>query len=348
MRAYLGDNIDKYLTHPYVSPLFGDMRGLPPLLIQCGDAEVLRDEITLLAHKASMAGVAVRHELYEDCVHVFQAFLFLDASRKALQSARHFVRTALDRRGKRKAEVRKGSRSEMDKEMRKGMENERGEEVEPSTGEKRGSWKEARKGVESDNEGAERGVPDRSDDEWDEFDGRTKADGVIGAAQPAKLAAKMMGAGDEKVTERQAEDNAGGSSSTANMEQSKSHVHEALAPTPSSSASSSPRTTKRRQESTPPSPIDGRPRRAGSSASLSSMTLEQARNRAQAGLRLQESKEAPHLSKFHQPQRPLHPRMRRSASNVAVNDLVKSWESGHGTSGLNTRVYTPSEQQERR
>ena len=52
------------------------------------------------------------------------------------------------------------------------------------------------------------------------------------------------------------------------------------------------------------------------------MTLEQARNRAQAGLRLQESKEAPHLSKFHQPKRPLHPRMRRSASNVAVNDLA--------------------------
>ncbi|CAD6886669.1 unnamed protein product [Tilletia caries] len=97
VHAYLGDDIEQYLTHPYVSPLFADMHGLPPLLIQCGDAEVLRDEGTLLAHKASLAGVSVRHELYEDCVHVFQAFLFLDASRKALQSARHFMRTALDR-----------------------------------------------------------------------------------------------------------------------------------------------------------------------------------------------------------------------------------------------------------
>ncbi len=49
------------------------MHGLPPLLIQCGDAEFLRDEVTLLAHKCSLSGVAVRHELYEDCVHVFQA-----------------------------------------------------------------------------------------------------------------------------------------------------------------------------------------------------------------------------------------------------------------------------------
>ncbi|KAK0545864.1 hypothetical protein OC846_005504 [Tilletia horrida] len=96
VHAYLGDNIETYLTHPYASPLFADLHGLPPLLIQCGDAEVLRDEGTLLAHKASLAGVSVRHELYEDCVHVFQAFLFLDASRKALQSARHFMRTALD------------------------------------------------------------------------------------------------------------------------------------------------------------------------------------------------------------------------------------------------------------
>lgn len=66
--CYLGEHMEKYLTHPYASPLFGDFSGLPPLLIQAGDAEVLRDEITLLAHKATIAGVEVQHELYEDCV----------------------------------------------------------------------------------------------------------------------------------------------------------------------------------------------------------------------------------------------------------------------------------------
>lgn len=65
---YLGERMEEYITHPYASPLFGDFKGLPPLLIQAGDAEVLRDEITLLAHKASMAGVEVRYELYEDAV----------------------------------------------------------------------------------------------------------------------------------------------------------------------------------------------------------------------------------------------------------------------------------------
>ncbi|KLO20071.1 lipase/ esterase [Schizopora paradoxa] len=94
--CYLGDEgIEKYLTHPYVSPLFGDFTGIPPLLIQCGDSEVLRDEITLLAHKATRAGVKVRHEIYEDCVHVFQTFPFLEASRRAFLSCRDFVKRVL-------------------------------------------------------------------------------------------------------------------------------------------------------------------------------------------------------------------------------------------------------------
>ncbi|GAA5858543.1 hypothetical protein JCM8547_007353 [Rhodosporidiobolus lusitaniae] len=97
VKCLLGDQIENYLTHPYVSPLFGDFTGLPPLLIQAGDAEVLRDEITLTSHKAAMAGVKVEHEVFEDCVHVFQAFLFLEASRKAFQSQRTYVKHTLPR-----------------------------------------------------------------------------------------------------------------------------------------------------------------------------------------------------------------------------------------------------------
>ncbi|KAL0068594.1 hypothetical protein AAF712_004309 [Marasmius tenuissimus] len=94
---YLGDNMEQYMTHPYASPLFGDFRGLPPLLIQAGDSEVLRDEITLLAHKATLAGVEVRHELYEDAVHVFQLYPFLDATAKSFSSMRDFIRRTLPR-----------------------------------------------------------------------------------------------------------------------------------------------------------------------------------------------------------------------------------------------------------
>jgi len=90
--CYLGSNMERYLTHPYASPLFGDFTGLPPLLIQAGESEVLRDEVTLLAHKATLAGVQIMHELYEDAIHVFQAFPFLEASQHAFSSCRAFVR----------------------------------------------------------------------------------------------------------------------------------------------------------------------------------------------------------------------------------------------------------------
>ncbi|KAK0233503.1 lipase/ esterase [Armillaria fumosa] len=92
---YLGPQVERYLTHPYASPLFGDLKGLPPLLIQSGDSEVLRDEITLFAHKATLAGVEVRHELYEDAVHVFQLFPFLEVCARAFMSMDVFVHQVL-------------------------------------------------------------------------------------------------------------------------------------------------------------------------------------------------------------------------------------------------------------
>ena len=94
--CYLGPKgIFTYLTHPYASPLFGDLQGLPPMLIQAGDSEVLRDEITLLAHKATLSGVEVTHELYEDMVHVFQTFTFLPTAKVAISSIGRWVRVTL-------------------------------------------------------------------------------------------------------------------------------------------------------------------------------------------------------------------------------------------------------------
>ncbi len=50
---YLGRDMDP--THPYASPLFGDYRDMPPLLLQVGNAEVLLDDYTRLAtHAARM------------------------------------------------------------------------------------------------------------------------------------------------------------------------------------------------------------------------------------------------------------------------------------------------------
>lgn len=90
--CYLGpQGMSSFMTHPYASPIFGSFKGLPPLLIQGGDCEVLRDEQTLLAHKATLEGVHVVHEIYEDAVHVFQLYPFLEQARKAFRACRKFV-----------------------------------------------------------------------------------------------------------------------------------------------------------------------------------------------------------------------------------------------------------------
>ncbi|PWN28014.1 Pkinase-domain-containing protein [Jaminaea rosea] len=362
VRAYLGDNLDKYITHPYASPLFGDMRGLPPLLIQCGDAECLRDEVTLLAHKASLAGVAVRHELYEDCVHVFQAFLFLDASRKALQSCRHFVRTALDKRlvgGRAPAEVGKDARGRMDQEMRENMGNTQGEKVEPRTGVRRGDWKEGKpesdtevdtpsgggggSAVKSGKEGtASKKVPgsrgdDDSDEDWElhrrgssEGD-RRRSSKVAAAVQPGKAVGAALGVGDSAVTEMENDDVATDKRREA-----------------ADAAAGSTRVGQAAEGASPSQPMRRKSHDAASSSTSApllplSISLEEAQQRAQAGMRAQESSGAPALARFHDPAaggNSFRPKMRRLKSNAAIQDLMDQYERQQAE--LHTRVFTPT------
>jgi monoterpene epsilon-lactone hydrolase len=60
--------------NPLVSPLYADLRGLPPLLIHVGTAEVLHDDSTRFAGRAKEAGVDVTLEIFEDMIHVFHTF----------------------------------------------------------------------------------------------------------------------------------------------------------------------------------------------------------------------------------------------------------------------------------
>ena len=59
---------------PLAAPLYGDLTGLPPLLIQVGDEETLLDDSTRLAEVAETAGVEVRLDVFPEMQHVFQLF----------------------------------------------------------------------------------------------------------------------------------------------------------------------------------------------------------------------------------------------------------------------------------
>jgi acetyl esterase/lipase len=101
---YLQDCARKYrgavdATDPIASPLYGDVRGLPPLLIQVGSDERLLDDSKQYAERAVEAGVCVELEIFEGMHHVFQLDVaHLESSRDALDRAARFVRNAFDLR----------------------------------------------------------------------------------------------------------------------------------------------------------------------------------------------------------------------------------------------------------
>lgn len=80
------------LRNPLISPVFADLKGIPPLLIQVGGIEALLDDSVTLAERAKSAGVEVNFEVYENMTHVFQNFgLELSESKKAFESVNEFI-----------------------------------------------------------------------------------------------------------------------------------------------------------------------------------------------------------------------------------------------------------------
>ncbi len=85
---------DVPLDHPGVSPLFADLHGLPPLLIQTGSEEILLSDSTDLAERAAAVGVEVHLDVHEGMWHVFQAFAgLMPEATEALIDAATFIRT---------------------------------------------------------------------------------------------------------------------------------------------------------------------------------------------------------------------------------------------------------------
>lgn len=88
--AYVPASVDR--REPAVSPLFGKLAGLPPLLIQVGSAETLLDDATRLAAAAGAADVAVTLEIWPHMIHAWPMWNGgLEAGRRALRQAGAFL-----------------------------------------------------------------------------------------------------------------------------------------------------------------------------------------------------------------------------------------------------------------
>ncbi|HUM16627.1 MAG TPA: alpha/beta hydrolase [Candidatus Nitrosotalea sp.] len=97
-RASVGEMATAYLgatdpRAPLASPLFADLRGLPPLLIHVGSDEVLLDDALQLAERAQQATVEATLEVWDRMIHVWHWFLpMLDEAQAAVDSIGRFIR----------------------------------------------------------------------------------------------------------------------------------------------------------------------------------------------------------------------------------------------------------------
>jgi monoterpene epsilon-lactone hydrolase len=101
-KAYLEELATAYVpagmarNDPRISPLFADLHGLPPTLVQVGSAETLLDDSVRFAGAAGAAGVAVTLEVWPDMIHAWALWnAKLEVGRQALANAGAFVRRHL-------------------------------------------------------------------------------------------------------------------------------------------------------------------------------------------------------------------------------------------------------------
>lgn len=81
---------------PLASPLFADLEGLPPLLVQVGTAETLLDDSTRFAERARAAGVDVELEPWEEMIHVWHSFAtMIPEGKQAIARIGEYLRTHL-------------------------------------------------------------------------------------------------------------------------------------------------------------------------------------------------------------------------------------------------------------
>ena len=92
-QSYLGGADAK---HPWASALYADLTGLPPLLVHVGSAETLLDDSTRLVEVAQKAGEDVTLKIWEDMVHVWQAFAsILPEGQQSIEESGAFIREKL-------------------------------------------------------------------------------------------------------------------------------------------------------------------------------------------------------------------------------------------------------------
>jgi len=87
---------DEDPTNPLISPVHAELRGLPPMLIQVGDHEILLSDSTRLAGRAEAAGIETQLEIWPEMWHVWHFWAAgLPEARQALDGVGRYARQKL-------------------------------------------------------------------------------------------------------------------------------------------------------------------------------------------------------------------------------------------------------------
>jgi acetyl esterase/lipase len=82
---------------PLAAPLYANLKGLPPLLIQVGTAETLFNDSIQIAERAGLADIRVTLEVWPHMIHAWPLFYQqLTDGRRAIATAGSFIRAATD------------------------------------------------------------------------------------------------------------------------------------------------------------------------------------------------------------------------------------------------------------
>lgn len=92
-QGYLGNN-DPH--NPLISPIFGNLKEFPPLLIHAGENEILRDQAVQIESKAKESGVDVHLEIYPRMFHVWQIYPSLPQTMDSLDKVSKFLKSHLN------------------------------------------------------------------------------------------------------------------------------------------------------------------------------------------------------------------------------------------------------------
>ncbi len=92
-QSYVGQSDAR---QPLISPVYGDLRGLPPLLVHVGEDEILREDAERLVGLAKAAGVEAQLEIYPRMWHVWQLNLSLPQATQSLEHIVQFFKAHLE------------------------------------------------------------------------------------------------------------------------------------------------------------------------------------------------------------------------------------------------------------